>query len=80
MNSYSLYKNIFVVLKVSPNFTNDCGEFVFGPLCPFKSYTIDVWVTSVKHIKICEICCHEGECLKGTDIECDCKYEEHEQN
>lgn len=57
---------------VSHTFTNECGEFVFGPLCAFKSYTIDVWVTSVKHIKVCETCSHEGSCLKGIDIDCEC--------
>ena len=57
---------------VSHTFTNKDGEFVFGPLCPFKSYSIEIWVTQVKHIKICEICTNEGNCLQGIDIDCSC--------
>lgn len=85
MNSYSLYKNIFVVLKVSPNFTDKEGEFVFGPLCPNKSYAVEIWVNRVKHVKICKVCEHEGKCLKGVDLHCeprfldkDEKYEEYD--
>lgn len=55
---------------VAHTFTNDSGEFVFGPLCPNKSYEINVWVNKVKHLKICAKCKHEGECLKGVDIDC----------
>lgn len=75
MNSYSLYKNIFVVLKVSPNFTDKDGEFVFGPLCPNKHYALEIWVNKVEHVKICKVCKHEGKCLKGIDLDCDCKHE-----
>lgn len=57
---------------VSHTFSNACGEFVFGPLCPFKSYSIEIWVTQVKHVKICEICTNEGNCLQGIDIDCSC--------
>lgn len=57
---------------VSHTFSNNFGEFVFGPLCPFKSYSIEVWVTHVKHIKICEICSNEGNCLQGIDTDCSC--------
>lgn len=60
---------------VSHTFTDKNGEFVFGPLCPNKSYSIEIWATKVKHEKICHICKHKGECLKGKKIECD-KYEE----
>lgn len=57
---------------VAHTFTNEAGEFVFGPLCPNKRYEINVWVDQVKHIKICAKCKHEGECLKGTSInKCD---------
>ena len=74
MNSYSLYKNIFVVLKVSPNFTDKEGEFVFGPLCPNKSYSIEIWVNKVKHVKICKTCEHAGKCLTGIELNCDKSY------
>ena len=59
---------------VSHTFTDKEGEFVFGPLCPFKSYAIEIWVNRVKHVKICKICEHEGNCLKGVDLYCDEPY------
>ena len=57
---------------VSHTFTDKEGEFVFGPLCPGKKYSVQIWKDSVKHIKICAKCTHEGECLKGVKIDCDC--------
>jgi hypothetical protein len=56
---------------VSHTFTNKSGEFVFGPLCPKKHYTIDIWVNRVDHIKICKTCEKKGSCLKGVNIDCD---------
>lgn len=58
---------------VSHTFTNEAGEFVFGPLCPNKFYEINIWVNRVKHVKVCAKCKHEGKCLKGTDIR-DCDF------
>ena len=55
---------------VAHTFTSDDGEFVFGPLCPNKSYEVNIWVNKVKHVKICAKCKHEAECLKGIDIDC----------
>jgi len=55
---------------VSHTFTNKDGEFVFGPLCPDKTYEILFWVNKVKHIKICKECQHQGKCLKGVHLEC----------
>lgn len=55
---------------VAHTFTNEDGEFVFGPLCPNKSYEVNIWVNKVKHVKICAKCKHEGECLNGVDIDC----------
>lgn len=56
---------------VSHTFTDKEGEFVFGPLCPHKSYSIEIWVNRVKHVKICKICEHDGKCLKGIDLNCE---------
>lgn len=61
---------------VSHTFTNECGEFVFGPLCPDKKYEINFWVDQVKHVKVCAKCSHEGKCLKGEKMDkCDCYVE-----
>lgn len=56
---------------VSHTITDKDGEFVFGPLCPNKSYSIEIWVNRVKHIKICKTCDKDGKCLKGVDIRCE---------
>lgn len=61
------------VKPVSHTFTDKEGEFVFGPLCPGKKYAVQIWANSVKHIKVCAKCHHEGSCLKGIDLDCDCK-------
>ena len=58
---------------VSHTFTDEDGEFVFGPLCPGKTYAVQIWANQVKHIKICAKCHHEGNCLKGVDLDCDKK-------
>lgn len=63
---------------VSHTFTNNEGEFVFGPLCPNRHYSIDLWVNKVKHVKICHISKHKGECLKGENLKCD-KYDDDEK-
>lgn len=56
---------------VSHTFTDCEGEFVFGPLCPNKSYSINIWVNRVKHVKICRTCEKGGNCLKGIDLCCE---------
>lgn len=58
---------------VSHTFTDKEGEFVFGPLCPGKKYSIQIWKDNVKHIKVCAKCHHEGKCLKGIKLDCDFK-------
>lgn len=56
---------------VSHTFTNECGEFVFGPLCPNRNYDLQIWVDRVKHVKICHVAkpC-KTNCLKGKKLEC----------
>ena len=65
---------------VSHTFTDDEGEFVFGPLCANRFYEIEIWVDRVKHCKICKKVERDVDCLKGIKIECkhkdnDCKPE-----
>ena len=55
---------------VSHTFTDENGEFVFGPLCANRLYEVEIWVNNVKHAKICTECHHKGECLKGVDMDC----------
>ena len=67
---------------VSHTFTDDEGEFVFGPLCPDKDYEIQIWANKVRHCKICTEGKRHGKCLKGVKLECKdfrpCCKEEHE--
>lgn len=56
---------------VTHTFTDEHGEFVFGPICPHKKYAIEIWANRVDHIKICEVCRRKGKCLKGVDLDCD---------
>ena len=61
---------------VGHTFTDCEGEFVFGPLCPGKQYAIQIWVNDTKKIKICAKCHHEGKCLKGDKMKCNCFLDE----
>ena len=58
---------------VSHTFTDEDGEFVFGPLCANRFYEIEIWVDRVKHCKVCTKVERDGNCLKG--IKMDCKKE-----
>mgnify|MGYP005794216523 CR=1 FL=1 len=60
---------------VSHTFTDEDGEFVFGPLCANRSYEIEIWVDRVKHCKVCTKVERDGNCLKGVKL--DCKKECH---
>jgi len=65
-------------LPVSHTFTNDDGEFVFGPLCPDKEYAIDIWVDDVRHYKICAKVERDYDCLKGKPAQdCGCMRPDH---
>ena len=61
---------------VSHTFTNEYGEFVFGPLCPDRKYAIDVWANKVKTHKVCAKAERKGKCLKGVKIDSCDKCEE----
>lgn len=64
-------------IPVSHTFTDEHGEFVFGPLCPGKKYAIDIWVNDVRHYNMEFKGHHEGKCLKGMPGEpCECEIDE----
>lgn len=65
---------------VSHTFTDKDGEFVFGPLCPHKSYAIEIWANKVEHVKICKVCNKDKNCLKGIDLCCDKEYKKDDYN
>lgn len=59
---------------VSHTFTNEYGEFVFGPLCPDRKYALDIWVNRVKTYKVCAQTERKGKCLKGVKLDACDKY------
>lgn len=69
-------------LPISHTFTNEDGEFVFGPLCSDKEYGIVIWVNDVRHYKICARIEKDKDCLRGKSshncgcIRPDCKPEQ----
>lgn len=61
-------------------FTDDCGQFLFGPLTPCKHYAIKIWIDNVK---IRELIIHPDDCQKPHGDGCkphdetDCKPKPH---
>lgn len=66
---------------VSHTFTDESGEFVFGPLCANRFYEIEIWVDRVQHCKVCTKAEREGKCLKGIKLDCknECKKTCHKE-
>ncbi len=63
-------------IPVSHTFTDEYGEFVFGPLCPGKEYAIDIWVNDVRHYKLDVKGHRDLKCLRaGNPEHCGCKDE-----
>ena len=62
---------------VSHTFTDENGEFVFGPLCSNRFYEIEIWVDFVKHCKICKKVERNAKCLKGIKLDCKDNHYEH---
>lgn len=58
------------LIPVSHTFTDENGEFVFGPLCDDTLYEIQIWVNRITSCKTCITCTHEGDCLHGIEEEC----------
>ena len=50
-------------------FTDECGQFLFGPLKPCIKYVIKVWVNNVKVKKVECDNCNECDSQKYTDEE-----------
>lgn len=58
---------------ISHTFTDEYGQFVFGPLCSNRDYEVQIWVNKVKHVKVCaKIDNDKNNCLKGIKMDkCD---------
>jgi hypothetical protein len=46
-------------------FTDDCGQFLFGPLCPGKKFAVKVWYyeTNNSEFTVAPECDHNDFCL-----------------
>lgn len=40
--------------SITHTFTDECGQFLFGPLCPDKKYVVKIWFDNV-HTDVMEI-------------------------
>ncbi len=54
-------------------FTDECGQFLFGPLCADKHYFIKIWVNDVCVAKDFVEFKRDCDCIKSAHCEC---YEE----
>jgi len=55
-------------------FTDDCGQFLFGPLCPHVEYVIKVWIN---HVNIRELIikpdCNDDPCMGDENCDDHCR-------
>jgi len=64
------YDDLSCLEAVAHTFTDDCGEFLFGPLCPNVKYMIKVWINHMKTREIiikpdsCDNPCEEDKDLE----------------
>ncbi|MCT4605590.1 MAG: carboxypeptidase regulatory-like domain-containing protein [Marinisporobacter sp.] len=56
-------------------FTDDCGQFIFGPLCPHVKYVVKVWIN---HVKIRELIISPDNCNDPCKYDHDDYIEENE--
>ena len=59
------HKN-YLLIPITHTFTDECGQFIFGPLCAKKKYTIKVWFHDVSIRELVIAPGHDcGRCLCG---------------
>lgn len=59
-----------ILHPLTHTFTDEYGQFLFGPLCPHKCYVIKVWYNDIKIRELIITPDHcDNECLKE---KCDC--------
>ena len=72
------------LIPLTHAFTDSCGQFIFGPLCPNKKYVLKVWYDNVSIRNICfdnSDCDEDCSCIQSghnTNYPtCDCNHESH---
>ena len=68
----------YSLCPITHTFTDDCGQFLFGPLCPEIEYVIKVWYNTVNctelriHPNNCDDACLDGSyCCRPEHSECE---------
>ena len=63
------------LIPLTHAFTDDCGQFLFGPLCAHRHYAVKIWVNDVCQEEQFVQASFQGECLKfhACDDDCVCK-------
>lgn len=41
------------LIPIGHTFTDEHGQFVFGPLCPDRHYVVKIWINEIKVRKLC---------------------------
>lgn len=65
---------------ITHTFTDDCGQFLFGPLCPHVKYIVKVWHCHIKSREIIvepEHCDEPCKCEDECHDNCDHEHEHH---
>ena len=69
VGDHSTNDSLCVLRPITHTFTDECGQFLFGPLCPDRFYAIKIWVNDV-HLCRQTVDIHEDHgCLEQK--ECD---------
>lgn len=80
---------------ITHTFTDECGQFLFGPLCANKFYFVKIWVNDVcvtqDHVEFkrdcscihprpcCEECCNPSECKCEERCKPECKCDDNKR-
>lgn len=62
------------LIPLTHTFTDECGQFLFGPLSPKKHYIIKVWINNIKIRQI--IVPSDSNCKNHTNDDTDSEVEE----
>ncbi len=55
--------SITILKPITHTFTDEFGQFLFGPLCPNKKYTVKVWFNEVKLRELIVSPTYDDKCL-----------------
>lgn len=54
-------------IPLTHTFTDNNGQFLFGPLCPNTTYMLKIYSDNVQIVRKClKVDCHDGCCINAT--------------